>query len=97
MLTWEDCVGLAELSEAEIEAIARHEHLPRMAALALGEYLVHCPDGCTRVKRMILDDIEAAHARGAAMEVLKLRLALHHFVKTHGPELAADAGGGRPA
>ncbi len=88
MLNWHDCLGFSELTEAEIEAIALHEHLPRLAALALGEYLVHCPDGCTRVKRMILDDIEAAHARHDHMEVLKLRLALNHFVKEHGKQLA---------
>lgn len=92
MLTWQDCVGLSELTEEEIEAVAEHEHLPHLAALALAEYLVHCPDGCLRVKRMILDDIEAARRRHDHMHVLKLRLALHHFVKHHAPELAADAG-----
>ena len=95
MLTWEDCVGLADLTEEEIEAIARHEHLPHLAALALGEYLVHCPDGCARVKRMILDDIEEARGRGDYMEVLKLRLALQHFVKQHAPDLARDLAAGR--
>ncbi len=90
MLTWQDCLGFAELTEAEIEAIARHEHLPSLAALALGEYLVHGPDGCPRVRRMILDDIEAARGRHDHLEVLKLRLTLHHFVKTHRDQLAAQ-------
>lgn len=90
MLSWEDCVGLSELTEEEIEAVARHEHLPRLAALALAEYLVHCPDGCSRVKRMILDDIEEARGKGDLLEALKLRLALRHFVRAHAPELARD-------
>ena len=36
MLTYQDCVGLCELSEAEIRAIAEHEHLPEVVALELG-------------------------------------------------------------
>ena len=76
MLTWQDCVGLSDLTEEEIDAVAEHEHLPHLAALALAEYLVHCPDGCLRVKRMILDDIEAARQRHDHLHVLKLRLAL---------------------
>jgi hypothetical protein len=97
MLSWEDCVGLAELTEEEIEAIARHEHLPHLAALALGEYLVHCPDGCARVKRMILDDIDEARSRGDFLAVLKLRLALQHFVTQYAPELARDLARGPAA
>jgi len=29
MLTIEDCIGLSELTEEEILAIAEHEHIPR--------------------------------------------------------------------
>jgi len=44
-LTFEDCLGLCDLSEAEILAIAEHEHLPAMAALELGNYLVCTANG----------------------------------------------------
>lgn len=90
MLTWEDCLGLADLTEEEIQAIQLHEHLPALAALELGQYLVHREGGCPAIRRMILDDIEAARTRGDYMQVLKLKLVLKHFVETHGPELAEN-------
>ena len=32
MNTLEDCLGLCDLTEAEVLAIAEHEHLPEIAA-----------------------------------------------------------------
>jgi hypothetical protein len=79
MLTYEDCLGMTDLSEAEVKAIAEHEHCPEIIALELGNYLVHTADGQPRVRRMILDDIEAAEARGDAAHSAKLRIVLQHF------------------
>ncbi len=90
MLTWEDCLGLADLTEEEIRAIQLHEHLPALAALELGHYLVHRESGCPVIRRMILDDIEAARERGDYVQVLKLKLALKHFVETHRGDLAGS-------
>ena len=39
MISLEDCVGLSGLTEEEILAIAEHEHIPEIAASALGQYL----------------------------------------------------------
>ncbi|QQS54644.1 MAG: hypothetical protein IPM89_01945 [Candidatus Competibacteraceae bacterium] len=83
MLTYEDCLELSDLTEEEIEAIAQHEHLPEMAALELGSYLVHTPEGIPMIKRIILEDIEDANRRGHAEKVLQLKLVLKHFVDTH--------------
>jgi len=83
MLTYEDCVGLAELTEEEIEAIAQHEHLPEIVAVELGNYLVHDPDGVPKIKRIILDDIEQARERGEQQQVARLKLVLKHFIATH--------------
>ncbi len=83
MLTYEDCVALSDLTEEEIEAIMEHEHLPAMVAAELGSYLVHSPEGVPMLKRMILEDIEAARDRGDLDHALKLRLVLRHFVQTH--------------
>jgi hypothetical protein len=79
MLTYEDCLGMTDLSEAEVKAIAEHEHCPEIIALELGNYLVHTADGQPRVRRMILDDIEAAEARGDAAHSAKLKIVLQHF------------------
>ena len=83
MLTYQDYLELSDLTEEEIEAIAQHEHLPEMAALELGSYLVHSAEGVPMIKRIILDDIEDARQRGHAEKVLKLKLVLKQFVDTH--------------
>lgn len=83
MLSYEDCLALSELEEDEIDAIAEHENLPEMTALELGNYLVHSPEGVPMIKKMIIDDIEHARARGDLKHAAKLRLVLKHFVETH--------------
>lgn len=83
MLTLDDCIALSELSEEEIAAIAEHEHLPAIVAAELGSYLLHDPDGCPVLRRMILDDIDAAQRRGDTGHALALKLVLKHFVETH--------------
>ena len=90
MLSYQDCVELSDLTEEEIEAIAEHEHLPEMAALELGSYLVHSAEGIPMIKRIILEDIEEERRRGHADKVLKLKLVLKHFVDTH-PDNSAKA------
>ena len=83
MLTYEDCVDLSGLSTEEVDAIASHEHLPRMIALELGSYLLKDEEGVPVIKKMILDDIKDAkatknHDRSALLEHVLL-----HFVETH--------------
>lgn len=89
MLTWEDCLALCELTADEIAAIAEHEHLTQMAAVEMGNYLIHSPDGVPKIRRIILDDIASARARGDTAHAAKLRLVLKHFVEAHGPAHAA--------
>ncbi len=83
MLTLQDCIELSELTEEEILAIAEHEHIPELAALELGNYLVHTHDGEKRIKAMIVDDIADARGRGDLLRVLSLKLCLRHFVEHH--------------
>jgi hypothetical protein len=45
MLTYDDCVGLCGLRPEEIDAIARHEHLPEIVALEMGACLAETPQG----------------------------------------------------
>lgn len=92
MLTYQDCLGLCELTEDEIRAIAEHEHLPELVALELGQYLAQSPDGQRTIRRMILDDIEAAEAAGDRDKTLRLKAAMKHFVDTHpdNPKLIAS-------
>jgi S-ribosylhomocysteine lyase LuxS involved in autoinducer biosynthesis len=87
MLTIQDCIELSELTEEEILAIAQHQHIPEMAAVELGSYLVHTPEGEKRIKTMIVDDIEEAKREGHLQRVVTLKLCLKHYLKQH-----ADAG-----
>jgi len=90
MLTYEDCVGLCELSEEEVDAIAEHEHVPTIVAAEIGSYLVHdAATGVPMIRRIILEDIEAAKQRGDKRHALVLKLTLKHFVDTH-PSAAAN-------
>lgn len=79
----QDCISQSELTEEEIEAIAEHEHLPEMAALEYGNYLLHRPDGPPAIKKIIFEDIEAAKRRGDRDHALALKLVLRRFVEEH--------------
>lgn len=83
MLTYQECLDLCELEEDEVDAIAEHEHLSEIAALELGNYLIHSSDGVPKIEKMILEDIQEARARGDIKHAAKLRLVLKHFVETH--------------
>jgi hypothetical protein len=83
MLTLQDCIELSELDEDEILAIAEHEHIPEMAAVEMGHYLIQTPTGEKRIKHMILDDIQAARDHGNLRHAAALKLALRHFIETH--------------
>ncbi len=89
MLTIEDCVALCGLTEEEVEAIAEHEHLPKMLAAEMAAYLVETPTGERRIRRMIREDIEMASARGDHAHAAKLKLVLKHFLEEHTQSLSS--------
>jgi hypothetical protein len=92
MLAWIDCLAFSDLTVDEIRAIADHEHLSQIAALELGNWLVHLPDGSKRLKRVILDELEAASARGDFARAAELRATIKHFCDTHPENQAAKTG-----
>lgn len=83
MLTYEDCVGLTDLEEDEIEAIAQHEHVPEIVAAELGCCLVHDPAGIPRIEQIIRDDIKEARLHGHPQEAAHWRQVLDHFSANH--------------
>ena len=97
MLTIEDCIGLCELTEAEIDAIAEHKHIPEILAAELSQYLLRTPDGVPRIHAMIADDIDAAQARHDHKHAAQLKLALRHFIDTHERGAYKGAAGSRTA
>jgi hypothetical protein len=96
MLTLQDCIGICELTEEEIKAIAQHEHVPDIIAAELGEYMIHSKDGVPHIRKIILDDIEHARAHGHEGDVEKLKLVLKHFIATHPdrPKVVDEAASG---
>jgi hypothetical protein len=83
MLTLEDCIALSELSDEEVQAIAEHEHIPKMAAVELGNYLIQTPSGEKRIKAMIVDDLRDARKRDDRDHILALKLCLKNFLEHH--------------
>ena len=87
MISLTDCIGLCDLSPAEVQAIGEHEHLPEMIAASLGNYLVHSAHGPEKVRDMIGDDIRSAMRRGDLPHARHLVGVLRHFIHEH-PEVA---------
>jgi hypothetical protein len=83
MLSFEDCLGLCDLSEEEIQAIARSKHLPEIVAAELGHTLVHSDEGTRKIKAIMRQGIREAGARGDDEDVRFLRHALAHFCASH--------------
>ena len=83
MLTIEDCIGLVDLPEEVIEAIAEHEHLPEVVAAELAEYLIEGPDGAPRIRAMIQDDIQHAIEHRNYPHAAKLVGVLRRFIDQH--------------
>lgn len=91
MLSYEDIIAFCGLTEEEVEAIAEHEHIPEVAAAEMGQYLIECEDGIPRLKKIILDDIRDAEARGDMKHALDLRMVLRHFIRAHRPDAGSTA------
>lgn len=45
MITLEDCLGFCDLTEEEVLAIAEHEHLDEIAAIAYAQYVYNQDHG----------------------------------------------------
>lgn len=83
MITLEDCIAFCGLTEAEVLAIAEHEHVPEIAAAALAGYLLKQRRGVDKIHCMIVEDIRAALRRGDRKHAGELFAALRHFLETH--------------
>jgi hypothetical protein len=87
MITLQDCIAFSGLTEAEVLALAEHEHIPEIAATAFAEYLLKQRRGSEKIHEMIVEDIRAALHRGDHEHARELFGALRHFLSTH-PECA---------
>ncbi len=83
MITLEDCIALCGLSEAEVLAIAEHEHVPEVVAAALADELLKQAHGVEKIRHMIIEDVRAASARGDMHHVHDLLHCLKCFLEAH--------------
>src|SRR5262245_51257602 len=83
MISLEDCIALCGLTKKEVMAIAEHEHVPEIAAAAMGRYLLKKPDGPEKIRDMIRDDIHEALERGDKEHASELLMVLRHFLAAH--------------
>jgi DNA repair protein RadC len=83
MITLQDCIGMCDLSEAEILAIAEHEHVPEIVAVSLAQSMLKKAKGVEQVRHMIIDDIRASRERGDMRHAAELLACLRHFLETH--------------
>lgn len=91
MISMDDIVGMTDLTEEEVAAIAEHEHMAMAPAAALADYLMHHHKGPAEVQRMICEDIRAALHRDDLDHAKALFGALHHYMSEH-PDAARGAG-----
>jgi len=94
MVTFEECLTFANLSEDAIDAIARHEQLPILQATELGEALVKTRQG-QQVIRLFMEENcrRAASMRRAAV----LESVLERFCQLYPRCASRDSGiDGRP-
>ena len=85
MVTLQDVIDHSNLTEAEIDAIAEHEHIPKIVAAEMGNQLVHSPAGVPMLKRMILENVESAMNRGDELHASDLCVVLQRFILKHPP------------
>ena len=88
MITLQDCIAMCDLDEAEVLAIAEHEHIPEIAAAALAQCLLSRESGAEMIRDMLRDDIRAALRRNDRDHARELFMALRHFLSTHPEALA---------
>ncbi len=90
MISLEDCIAFCGLTEDEVLAIAEHEHVPQIAATAIGEHLLGQEHGAETIRDMMIDDIRMALGRDDRAHADELRMTLAHFLDAH-PEAANGA------
>jgi len=72
MVTYEDCLALAELTPEEVDRIAAHTRLPEIVALELGSYLTKTALGRQRLRQIIGNDNATARGCGEGSEAVIL-------------------------
>ena len=76
MITVTDLIGFSDLTEAEVQAIARHEHVTLVEAAVLGGQLMQSPAGQSRILECLQAELDAARQGRDAQQVREIEVAL---------------------
>jgi hypothetical protein len=76
VITLTDLIGFSDLTEAEVQAIARHEHVTPLEAVFLGGQLMQSPTGQNRIHECLQAELTAAQRRRDGQQVSEIETAL---------------------
>jgi len=85
MLSLKDCIDLSNLSDAEVAAIAEHEHVPEIVAAEIGCELINTAAGRLVLKQYIRENMRHAKAQHLSGKAKALELLLRRFDRAHPP------------
>ena len=94
VITLSDLIGFSDLTEAEVQAIARHEHVTPLGAVGLGCQLMGSPTGQNRILECLQADLEAARKGRDAQKVAEIETALARFHRHHTAPVRRQSGHG---
>jgi hypothetical protein len=83
MLTFQDCIDLAGVTEAEIEAITKHERIPAMIALQLGDHMLNTREGAVKLRDFIVENLLRAQGHDNCTDCAKLGRLLARYLDAH--------------
>lgn len=83
MLTLQDCIAFSGLTPDQLDAIARHQHLPAVIAAEWAETVLESEDGVRLVEAVLLEEVACARAAGKRDLAERLRRGLDEFQHDH--------------
>ncbi len=84
MISLTDVIGFSDLTETEVQTLARHEHVTPLEAVFLGCCLMQSPAGQHRIVTCLQADLDAARRQRDAHKVSELETALARFRRPRG-------------
>ena len=76
MITLNDLVGFTELTEVDVRAIARHEHVTVLEAIRMGCRMMQSSGGQTAIINFLKDDLQTASTQGDRQLISEIEASL---------------------
>ena len=83
MLCLEDCLEFSDLSADELDAIAKHEHVPLIVAAEIGCRMLQTPEGIRNLDHLFMETAAMARLRGSLDEADRFRAVYQQFHLSH--------------